>query len=272
VRRGRTYPSQSSSFLLATIHARELITTLPSKSASTHSVISIFPVHSHVVHDSLLLLRAEVILAPFDSTASVGTGAGEVVLAIPVGEAHDAPALSFRGTQVMRRLAILVKVARYLAVSAGVVATTASKAGWFCASRGRCASSKTVGLGLVVLALPLAELWVLPYKGPEVARSVSANEVSPHLFLALSMLPPLVLVTQPLLPREELEALDVSVLAVELIRPTPTVPESDYIGVHPVISQPLQGSVKSAVHHVGFGQEGQVFFVVGWRGAPSLDW
>jgi hypothetical protein len=111
-----------------------------------------------------------------------------------VGEANDAPTLSLRGAQVMRCLAILVEVTRYLAVTAGVAVTTASEAGWLCASGGGCTSSKMVGLGLVVLALPLAELWVLPYKGPEAAWSVSSHKASPYLLLVLGVLPPLVLV------------------------------------------------------------------------------
>jgi hypothetical protein len=122
-----------------------------------------------------------------------------------------------------------------------------------------------------VLALPFAELWVLPYKGPEATGSVSSDEAGPHLLLALNVLPPLMLVTKPLLSRKELEALDVIVLAVELIRPSPTIPESDYVCVHPIVPQPFQGPVEGTVHHVRFGQEGQIFFIVGQRGASSLD-
>jgi hypothetical protein len=86
-----------------------------------------------------------------------------------------------------------------------------------------------------VLALPLAELWVLPYKGPEAARGVRADEASPHLLLSLGMLPPQMLVTEPLLSHEELEVFNVSALVVELVRPSPTVPESDDIRVHPIV-------------------------------------
>jgi hypothetical protein len=141
-----------------------------------------------------------------------------------------------------------------------MTATMAGEAGSFgFLGRGH-TSSQVVWLHLVVLVLPLTELWVLPYKGPEVARSVSSDEASPHLFLALGMLPPLVFITKPLLSCKELEAFDVGVLAVELIRPSPTVLELDYIRVYPIVPQPLQGSVKSAVHHVGFGQECHAFF------------
>jgi hypothetical protein len=150
----------------------------------------------------------------------------------------------------MQGLTVLIEVARHLAVAAGVAAALASKAGSFGSlGRGR-TSLQAVRLRLVMLTLPLAKLWVLPYKGPEVARGVSSDEASPHLFLVLGVLPPLMLVTKPLLSCEKLEAFDVSVLAVELLRPSPTVPESDYIRIHPIIPQPFQGSVKSAVHHV----------------------
>jgi hypothetical protein len=171
----------------------------------------------------------------------------------------------------VRGLAVFIEVAWHLTVAAGVMATTASEAGGFGILGGGCTSSETVQLHLVVLALPLAELQVLPYKGPEAAGSISSNEASPHLFLALSMLPPLVLITKSLLSCKELEAFDVSILTIELVHPSPTMPESDYVRVHPIISQPLQGSVKSTVHHVCFSQEGQVFFVVSRRGALSFD-
>jgi hypothetical protein len=200
-----------------------------------HSVIGVFSVCTYIVHNSLLLLRTEVVFAPLDRTTPVRTGMGKVVLVVLVRQPNDAPALSLCRTEVVRGLAVLIEVTRYLAIVAGVVTTTAREASWLRTGGGRCASSKTVGLYLFVLVLPLAELWVLPYKGPEAARSVSTDEVSPHLFLVLSVLPPLVLVTQPLLSCKELEALDVSVLAVELIHPTPTVPESDYVSIHPVV-------------------------------------
>jgi hypothetical protein len=139
----------------------------------------------------------------------------------------------------MRGLAVLVEVARYLTVTAGMVTAMAGEASGFSTLWGGCASSKAVGLYLVVLTLPLAELWVLPYKGLEVAGSISSDEVSSYLLLALGVFPPLVFVAKLLLPCKELEALNVVVLAVELVHPAPTVSESDYICVHPVIPQPF---------------------------------
>jgi hypothetical protein len=236
-----------------------------------HSVISILPICMHVVHDGLLLLRAEVVLAPLDCASSVRTGTGKVMLAMFVSQPNDTPTLLLCRTEVVRGLAVLVEVAGYLTITTGVTTMAASEASGFSGLWGGCASLEAVRLHLVVLALLLAELWVLPYKGLEAAGSVSSDEASSHLFLALGVLPPLVLVTKPLLSCEEFKAFDVIILAIELVRPSPTVLESDYICVHPVIPQPFQSSVKSAVHHVGFGQEGQVFFVVGWRGAASLD-
>jgi hypothetical protein len=162
-------------------------------------------------------------------------------------------------------------MAWHLTVATSVTATMAGEAGSFSILGGGCASSKAVWLHLVVLMLPLAKLWVLPYKGPEAAGSVSSDEASPHLFLVLGVLPPLVLVMKPLLSCKKLEALNVSVLAIELIHPPPTIPESDYVCVYPIVPQPFQGSVKSTVHHVGFGQEGQVFFIIGRRGVSSFD-
>jgi hypothetical protein len=88
---------------------------------------------------------------------------------VPVGETNNAPPLSFHGTKVVRCLAILVKMARYLAIAAGMATTTAGKASWLRTHGGGRASSEVVGLYLVELALPLAKLWVLPYKGPEAA-------------------------------------------------------------------------------------------------------
>jgi hypothetical protein len=212
------------------------------------------------------------VFAPFNGAAPVRTGAGEIVLTILVSESNNASALPLRRTEVVRGLTVLVKVTYHLTVATGMTVAMAGKAGSFgILGRGR-TSSKTVWLHLVVLALPLAELWVLPYKGPEAAGSVSSDEASPHLFLALGVLPPLMLVMKPLLSCEEFKAFDVSVLAVELICPSPTIPESDYICVYPVIPQPLQGLVKSTVHHMGFGQEGQVFFIVSRRGASSFNW
>jgi hypothetical protein len=193
------------------------------------------------------------------------------VLAILVSQPNDTPAFSLCQTEVVWGLAIFIEVAWYLTITAGVVATAAGEASGFSSLWGGCASSEAVGLHLIMLALPLAELWVLPYKGPEAAGSISPNEASSHLLLTLGVLPPLVFITKLLLSREEFKAFDVSVLAIELVRPSPTIPELDYICVYPIVPQLLQGSVKSAVHHVGFGQEGQVLFVVGRRGASSFD-
>jgi hypothetical protein len=92
------------------------------------SFVSVLPICRDVVHCYLFLLWSEIILAPFDSAASIGTGAGEVTFAVLVGEANNAPTFSFSGAQVMRHFAILVEVTRYLAVTAGVAITTASEA------------------------------------------------------------------------------------------------------------------------------------------------
>jgi hypothetical protein len=51
------------------------------------------------------------------------------MFSVLVGEANNAPTFSLRGAQIMRRLAILVKVTWYLAVAAGVATMTASEAG-----------------------------------------------------------------------------------------------------------------------------------------------
>jgi hypothetical protein len=167
----------------------------------------------------------------------------------------------------MRGFAVLVEVAWHLAIATGVAATMASEASGFSSlGRGR-TSSQAVGLHLVVLTLPLTELWVLPYKGPEAARGVSSDEASPHLLLSLGMLPPLMFVAKPLLPHEKLETLDVGILAIEFVRPSPTSSELDYVSVHTIVPQPLQGPIEGTVHHMRLGQEGQIFFVVGRRGA-----
>jgi hypothetical protein len=135
----------------------------------------------------------------------------------------------------VRGLAVLIKVAWYLAVATGVAVMAAGKASGFGVLGGGCTSSKVVWLHLIMLALLLAELWVLPYKGLEAARSISSDEASSHLFLVLGVLPPLVLVMKPLLSCKELEAFNVIVLVIELVRPSPTVPESDYICVYPIV-------------------------------------
>jgi hypothetical protein len=88
---------------------------------------------------------------------------------VPVGKTNDAPPLPFRGAKVVWCLAVFVKMARYLAVAAGMTMATASEAGWLRARGGGCASLEAVGLYLVELALLLTELWVLPYKGLEAA-------------------------------------------------------------------------------------------------------
>jgi hypothetical protein len=123
-------------------------------------------------------------------------------------------------------------MAWHLTVTAGVTAAMASEAGGFGFLGGGRASSEAVGLHLIMLALPLAELWVLPYKGPEAARSVSSNEASSHLLLALGVLPPLMFVMKSLLSCKEFETLDVVVLAIELAHPSPTIPESNYVHIY----------------------------------------
>jgi hypothetical protein len=111
-----------------------------------------------------------------------------------VSQSNHAPALSLCRTEVVWGFAVLIEVTGYLTVTAGMAAVAAGEAGGFGSAQGGCASSKTVRLYLVVLALLLAELWVLPYKGLEAAGSVSSNEASSHLLLALRMLPSLVFV------------------------------------------------------------------------------
>jgi hypothetical protein len=207
----------------------------------------------HIVHDYLFFLRAEVVLAPLNCAAPVRTGAGEVVLVVFVGQPDDALTLSFCRTEVVQGLTVLIEMTQHLTIMAGVVATAASEASSFSILGGGCASLEAVGLHLVVLMLPLAELWVLPYKGPEVARSVSSNEASSHLLLALGVLPPLVFVAKLLLPREDFEVLDVTVLVIKLVHPSPAIPESNHVCVYPIISQPLQSLVKGAVHYMGLG-------------------
>jgi hypothetical protein len=170
-----------------------------------HSVIGILPIHVHVIHDDLFLLWAEVVFAPLDCAAPIRTGTGEVVLVILMSQSNDAPALSLCRTEVVQGLAVFIEMAWYLTITAGVTTTAAGEACGFSSLWGGCASSEAVGLHLIVLAFPLAELWVLPYKGPEAAGSVSSDEASSHLFLALGMLPPLMLVTKPLLSCKEFE-------------------------------------------------------------------
>jgi hypothetical protein len=218
-----------------------------------HSVIGILPICTHIIHDDLFLLWAEVVLAPLNCAAPVRTGVGEVVLAMFVSQPDDASTLLLCQTEVVWGLTVLIEMAWHLTVTAGVMVTMAGEASGFGILGGGCTSSEAVGLHLIVLVLPLAELWVLLYKGLEAARSVSSNEASSHLLLALGVLPPLMLVMKSLLSHKEFETLDVVVLAIELVHPSPTIPELNYICVYSIIPQPLQGSVKSTVHHVGFG-------------------
>jgi hypothetical protein len=170
---------------------------------------------------------------------TIRAGTGKIVLAVFVSQPNNTPTLLLHRTEVVWGLAVLVEMTGYLTVTASMAMAAASEASSFCGLWGGCASSKAVGLHLVVLALLLAELWVLPYKGPEAAGSVSLDEASSYLLLALGVLPPLMFVTKPLLPCKELEALDVVILAIEFVRPAPTVSESDHVCVYPIISQPF---------------------------------
>jgi hypothetical protein len=131
-------------------------------------------------------------------------------------------------------LAVIVKMPRYLAVPAGVVAAVASKASRL--GGRRCTSFKAEGAGLVGLSLMLAKLGVLPYKGPEAAMSISSNQPFPYLLLALCVLPPLVFIAESLLPSKCFEVFDVAILAVKLARPMSAIPQPDYICIHTVIS------------------------------------
>jgi hypothetical protein len=88
---------------------------------------------------------------------------------VPVGEANDTPTLPFCGAEVVWCFTILVKMARYLAVAAGVTTMTASEAGWLRTCGGGRASLEVVRFRLVKLTLLLTKLWVLPYKGLEAA-------------------------------------------------------------------------------------------------------
>jgi hypothetical protein len=98
----------------------------------------------HVVHDDLLLLWAEVILAPLDCAAPVRAGTREVVLPILVHQPNDTPTFSLCRTEVVWGLAVLVEMAGHLTVVAGVMAATAGEASSFSFLGGGCASSKTV--------------------------------------------------------------------------------------------------------------------------------
>jgi hypothetical protein len=225
----------------------------------------------HIVHDGLFLLQAEVVFAPLDCAAPVRTGTGEVMLAMFVCQSYNALALSLCQTEVVWGFTVLVEMAWYLTIMAGVVATASSEASSFSSLWGGCASSEAVGLHLIMLTFPLAKLWVLPYKGPEVAGSVSPNEASSHLLLTLGVLLPLVFITKPLLPREGFEVLDVTVLAIKLVHPLSAVPKPNHVSVYPIVSQPLQSPVKGAVQHMGLGQEGEVLFIVDRRGVSSFN-
>jgi hypothetical protein len=72
---------------------RELITTLPSKSISTCSVISVLPICGDIVHLYLIHLWSKVVLALFDGAPSVRAGVGEVVGTMFMGKADDASPL-----------------------------------------------------------------------------------------------------------------------------------------------------------------------------------
>jgi hypothetical protein len=89
---------------------------------------------------------------------------------------------------------------------------------------------------LIKLALLLAKLWVLPYKGLEVAWSVSLNEASPYLLLLFGMLPLLVFVMELLLPGKDFKGLDLGILVIELVRPSPPIPESYHVSIYSIIS------------------------------------
>jgi hypothetical protein len=58
------------------------------------SVICILPICQDIVHCYLLLLRAKVILAAFDGTASIGAGAWEVMGMVLMGKTDNASTLA----------------------------------------------------------------------------------------------------------------------------------------------------------------------------------
>jgi hypothetical protein len=118
--------SQSSLFILATVCARELITTLPSKSTSMCSVICILPICWDIVHLYLFLLQAKVIFATLDGAAPIGAGAWEIVGMVSMSETDNALAFVLCGAQVVQGLTVFVEVTGYLAIMAGVAAAMAS--------------------------------------------------------------------------------------------------------------------------------------------------
>jgi hypothetical protein len=67
---------------------------------------------------------------------------------------------------------------------------------------------------LLRLTLTLAELRILPYKGPEVAISICLDQACPYLFLVLHMFPLLVLIAELLLSGEDLQGFNVAILAI----------------------------------------------------------
>jgi hypothetical protein len=103
---------------------------------------------------------------------------------------------------------------------------------------------------LIKLTLTLTELWVLPYKGPEVAMSVCSNQMHPHLLLALCMFPLLVLIMESLLSGKDLKGLDVTVLVVQLIHPLSSISQPNHICIHTIVPQSLQSPVEGTVHHM----------------------
>jgi hypothetical protein len=83
------YKSVHFSSSWSPVLTRELITTLPSKSTSMCSVISILPIRRNVVYLYLIHLWAKVVLASFDSAAPIRAGAWEIMGVMPVGEADN---------------------------------------------------------------------------------------------------------------------------------------------------------------------------------------
>jgi hypothetical protein len=67
------------------------------------------------------------------------------------------------------------------------------------------------------------------------------------------MLPLLMLITELLLPGEEFKGPNMSILVIQFVCCSPSIPKPYHISIHAIIFQPLQGPVKGAVHHVGLG-------------------
>jgi hypothetical protein len=89
---------------------------------------------------------------------------------------------------------------------------------------------------LIGFTLALAKLWVLPYKGLEVAMSIHLDQSHPHLFLALGMLPSLMLVVELLLSCEEFKCLNMALLPFELIGFPLTVAQPNDVSIYAVVS------------------------------------